>query len=100
MNWEISPLKPTTLLSFFLTGAFFIQSQSHAQIPNIERDALVALYTSTDGTNWKNSANWNGPLGSECEWHGVFCYNSHVSTINLSNNQLTGTIPSEIGDLQ
>ena len=98
MIWEISPFKPTTPLSFFLTGVFSIQS--HAQIPNIERDALVALYTSTDGTNWKNSTNWNGPLGSECEWHGVSCYNSHVSAINLSNNQLTGTIPSEIGDLQ
>ena len=98
MNWGISPFKPTTLLSFFLTGAFSIQSQ--AQIPNIERDALVALYTSTDGTNWKNGTNWNGPLGSECEWHGVSCYNSHVSAINLSNNQLTGTIPSVIGDLQ
>ena len=100
MNWEKSPFKLTILLSFLLTGAFFIQSQSHAQIPNIERDALVALYTSTAGINWKNSANWNGQLGSECEWHGVFCSNSHVSVINLSNNQLTGTIPSEIGDLK
>ena len=83
---------------YIFAGLFSIQS--HAQIPNIERDALVALYKNTGGINWKNSANWNGPLGSECEWHGVSCSNSHVSAINLSNNQLTGTIPSEIGDLQ
>ena len=45
---------------YIFAGLFSIQS--HAQIPNIERDALVALYKSTGGINWKNSANWKYSL--------------------------------------
>lgn len=38
-----------------------------------ERDALVALYNATGGSHWKNRDGWNGPSGTECEWHGVSC---------------------------
>ena len=91
-------LTTITLLCLFLTGAFPIQS--HAQVPKLERDSLIALYTSTAGIDWENSTNWNGPPGTECDWYGVYCSNSSVYYINLSNNQLKGTIPSEIGNLQ
>ena len=91
-------LTTITLLCLFLTGAFPIQS--HAQVPKLERDALIALYTSTAGIDWENSTNWNGPPGTECDWHGVSCSNSSVYNIDLANNQLKGTIPSEIGNLQ
>ena len=48
-------LNTVPLRVYIFAGLFSIQS--HAQIPNIERDALVALYKSTGGINWKNSAN-------------------------------------------
>ena len=64
-----------------------------------DRDALVALYNGTNGPNWANSTNWlsNRPLS---EWHGVTTDASgHVTELNLYGNQLTGAIPSSLGNL-
>ena len=60
---------------------------------------LVALYNATDGDNWTNNANWlsDKPIG---EWHGVITNaNGRVTTLDLSQNQLSGTIPAELGNL-
>ena len=46
---------------------------SYAQIPQEERDALIALYNSTDGANWKDNTGWMGEAGTECDWKGVTC---------------------------
>ena len=35
-------------------------------IPQIERDALIVLYNSTNGPGWKYTDNWNGVAGTEC----------------------------------
>ena len=70
------------------------------KVSQIERDALITLFISTAGTDWENNNYWNGPPGTECDWFGVSCANSHVSAINLSKNQLKGEIPPEIGDLK
>ena len=56
------------LLLILLAGA------SYAQGPQIERDALVALYNSTDGANWTDNTGWMGEAGTECSWFGVRCY--------------------------
>ena len=59
----------------------------------------MALYNATDGANWTNNANWlsNRPLG---EWHGVTTdMAGRVSGLDLTQNNLSGTIPSELGDL-
>ena len=63
-----------------------------------DRDALVALYNATDGANWKDNTNWlsDRPLG---EWHGVTVQDGRVTALDLSNNQLTGPIPTELGNL-
>lgn len=74
-------------------------SISSAQVQQIERDALIALYNSTDGPNWTNSTNWLGPAGTECGWYGVGCSDGHVSSVFLISNGLSGSIPSEFGDL-
>jgi hypothetical protein len=66
-----------------------------------QQDALVGLYTSTNGSQWRNSANWL--QGSACEngWFGVFCdaAGQNVRSVVLVNNSLSGTLPSNIGDL-
>ena len=63
------------------------------------RDALVALYHAADGANWNRNDNWLGdaPLG---EWYGVTTDDTgRVIDLDLSENQLSGVIPAEIGRL-
>ena len=62
-----------------------------------DRAALVALYNATDGANWTDKANWlsDEPLG---EWHGVTADDDgRVTEVRLSENNLAGSIPSELG---
>ena len=68
------------------------------QIPQIECEALVALYNSTNGPGWKNKAGWN-VTNTPCSWYSVSCSGGYVSEIFLNNNQLTGSIPVELGNL-
>ena len=81
------------LLLIALAGA------SYGQVPQIERDALIALYNSTDGANWIDNTGWLGEAGTECDWHGVNCVSGSVARLNYWRNGLVGTIPKELGDL-
>lgn len=61
--------------------------------------ALVALYNSTEGENWKYGWNLNRPIST---WRGV-TVNAEgcVTRLKLaSNNRLNGTLPPEFGNLQ
>ena len=62
--------------------------------------ALEALYHAAGGSNWTNSSNWlddAAPLG---EWHGVSTAGQgRVTTLDLRENGLTGTVPDALGDL-
>jgi Leucine-rich repeat (LRR) protein len=72
-----------------------------AAIPTGERDALIALYGSTNGSGWYHSTGWLGAPGTECSWWGVTCDvgENHVVQINLSTNNLVGSIPPIINQL-
>jgi Leucine-rich repeat (LRR) protein len=63
-----------------------------------ECEALVALYENTNGTAWKDNTNWltTTTVGN---WKGVTVESSHVIEIVLLSNKLSGTIPSELGQL-
>ena len=64
-----------------------------------DRAALVGLYNATDGANWKNNSNWLTDLPM-AHWHGVRTNNAgRVTWLNLAGNQLTGTIPTQVGNL-
>ena len=79
--------------------ALIPMSDAHAQIPQVERDALIALYNSTDGPNWSDNTNWLGAVETECTWYGLGCAGENVQGLDLSNNQLSGVIPPELGNL-
>ncbi|MBO1350424.1 MAG: hypothetical protein EBE86_024985 [Hormoscilla sp. GUM202] len=67
--------------------------------------ALKALYNSTNGKRWKNKTGWDftsetPPDASEVNnWHGVTVVGSRVTKIELNENKLSGTLPSELGNL-
>ncbi|OAD22095.1 secreted protein containing Leucine-rich repeat protein [Candidatus Thiomargarita nelsonii] len=71
---------------------------SVTEIPQAECEALVAFYNSTNGPNWSDKTGWN-ETNTPCSWIGVTCSDGHVTELNLSENQLSGSIPSELGNL-
>jgi len=85
--------KALFLLLISLAGA------SYAQVTQNERDALVALYNSTDGANWTDNTGWLGAAGTECSWFGIGCSNGHVEYLDLADNTLSGSIPTQLGNL-
>jgi len=84
---------------FFLLIGLTMSGTAYSQVPQIERDALVAVYNSTDGDNWETKTRWLGADGTECHWYGVTCSSGFVSRILLPYNSLSGSIPAELGNL-
>ncbi|WP_289038775.1 leucine-rich repeat domain-containing protein [uncultured Zobellia sp.] len=62
-----------------------------------DRDALIALYNATDGPNWTNTWDLESDINT---WYGVTLNNENrVEKLILINNNLTGTLINEIGNL-
>lgn len=70
-------------------------------VPGQECITLVELFSQTDGTNWISNSNWlvfdsgNAP----CDWYGVTCHEGRISELALASNQLSGTLPLSLGNL-
>ena len=76
-----------------------IYSYLMPQAVSPDRASLVALYNATGGANWTNNTNWltTAPIG---QWHGVTTDgNGRVTNLDLNDNQLSGTIPTQLGNL-
>ena len=68
---------------------------------DVQLDALKALYNSTNGKKWTNKWDITKPLSDASAWPGVTADAYGVVTkIDLSNNNLSGTLPAELGDLK
>ena len=88
-----------TRLWLVLPAVLLLSVAVPASAQDTDKDALVALYTATDGANWTTKTNWTReePLSS---WHGVTVDgDGRVTDLELSDNGLNGTIPTAIGDL-
>ena len=89
-------------LAAFLTATLALACSSatrRAGDVNADRATLAALYNATNGSSWRDDTNWlsNRPLG---EWHGVSTdADGRVTELVFDDNQLSGPIPSELGNL-
>ena len=62
-----------------------------------DREALIALYTATDGKNWNNPWDLTEDISS---WSGVRTdLEGRVTNLNLANQNLQGFLPQQLGDL-
>ena len=84
------------MLAVLGMGAFGVCASG---VSSSERQALTDLYNSTSGTSWIKSNNWLGAVSTECSWYGITCSENHVTEIDLSSNNLSGSIPSSMGNL-
>ena len=90
-------MRLSALLTIFLLWASF----SFAQTGSREQDslALVALYNATDGANWTYNTNWlqtGQPINT---WWGVTVENNRVTQLRIQNNNLNGSLPTELSNL-
>ena len=67
-----------------------------AEVSNKEIKALLKFYNSTNGFQWKNKWDTKAPVRT---WFGVKVEDNKVVSIILVNNNLTGELPKELGDL-
>ena len=97
---DVSPRVTTTYRIAVTTAEAQTATASVTVTVNVsERAVLTAFYEATGGENWADNTNWltNRPLS---EWHGVDVDGSgRVSLLRLRGNNLTGSIPPELGSL-
>lgn len=85
-------------LFFFLISFYQVSAQPlQNQIPSAEYNALVDLYNNTGGGGWANNTGWLD--ASAASWFGVGVAGGHVSHVYLNQNNLTGSLPSSLGNL-
>ncbi|MBN1925354.1 MAG: hypothetical protein JW798_05930, partial [Prolixibacteraceae bacterium] len=95
-------LKYYTTISVFLFILLILYStKTNAQEYNRQTDslALVSLYNAANGSSWNNKTGWLAPGVPINQWYGVTVSGNRVTQINLSNNNLSGSIPAKIADL-
>ena len=75
-----------------------IEMNTRGGVIQSDYDALVALYNSTNGAGWKNKSNWL-TSADVSEWRGVTVEGDRVTGIRLGGNNLVGTLPAELANL-
>ncbi|KAH9714644.1 protein kinase domain-containing protein [Citrus sinensis] len=84
-----------------LISLFIAAATANTSSTITDRDALLALkaHITHDPTNFL-AKNWNTST-PVCNWTGVTCdvHSHRVTVLNISSLNLTGTIPSQLGNL-
>ncbi len=90
------------LLTLTTLGAYATPYRTANTVPDaVERAALVALYNATGGPNWTDNTDWlqGNSIADIQTWYGVTVADGDVVAIDLAGNQLSGNLPSELGNL-
>ncbi len=82
----------------FLEGLEYWMGDACQPDDTAERAALAAIYDALGGDNWHINTNWKSDKPLK-DWHGLTVVDSSVVQLGLGNNNLTGSIPAEIGNL-
>ncbi|KAK9232087.1 hypothetical protein WN943_022330 [Citrus x changshan-huyou] len=89
------------LHSLILISLFIAAATANTSSTITDRDALLALKAriTHDPTNFL-AKNWNTST-HVCNWTGIACdvHSHRVTVLNISSLNLTGTIPSQLGNL-
>ena len=68
-------------------------------LPLTDREILEIFYGATGAEDWTDDTNWLSDAELS-EWYGVWTDgDGRVTSLNLYQNELTGTIPAEMGGL-
>ena len=94
VKWTVTlPAAASYRLCYRLQGTWYQLSTTFAiNTANSALVALQALYTATNGaTTWTRNTGWAGT--DPCAMYGVRCSGTDVVSINLGRNNLEGTLP-------
>ncbi|MEN8886648.1 MAG: Two component regulator three Y domain protein, partial [Winogradskyella sp.] len=80
-----------TLLCCLLSAFAF------ADVSKTQKEALIAIYNATNGNSWNKSWDFDQPVA---KWCGLTLdKNDNIVGIDLSFNNLNGTLPKELASL-
>jgi hypothetical protein len=98
----VSFLITGVLWALFMLGMSLAQPAAHAQngfdcstvtdVPAGDCEALVALYSATDGSNWTHNTNWLQTVDLCTSWHGVIANPDVVGMAPRISRQQTNEI--------
>jgi len=91
-------MKKLALITTVVLAVLTVAASPTGAVDDVERDALMALYNSTDGANWIQNDGWDTE-DPYCSWDGVSCGLNYLGALVLLNNNLNGPIPAELGNL-
>ena len=80
-----------------LFALLVVSVASFAEVSNAEKKALLDFNKTTNGTQWTNKWDVTKPVSN---WYGVKVENDKVVAIDLSDNNLSGTLSAKLVDLK
>jgi Leucine-rich repeat (LRR) protein len=83
------------------SDSYYGTTQCLTDVKRKERAILTNLYNSCGGKKWFKSENWLNDNVDICDWYGISCKpGGSVQAILLGSNNLVGSIPSDLFDIE
>jgi len=90
-------MKKLYFLLTLLVVVGILPLKSNAQVLQADSLALIEFYNSVGGPKWTDQGNWlTGPVNT---WTGITVTDGRVTGLEIVSNNMSGTIPSAIGQL-